>query len=226
MEKFKLTYDRVFSKTHFSSHDLYIRFLDKEYDENCGWGFSALSLNGTLISGSYLQKIKRYYQVWNAENECLDKMSYLIVKEIKFFLDIEKSYIIVQGGIGDMNSLKTAFRQFLWGEFTYEAITLDVFSFLLGLLNDKMLVGIEEVCFSDVVIQDRFVGKYIATPTALTNDIDSLKLIKGILEKTKVRISIENYIYGVSISSNNTYMLNGTDDCVIAFINYLISKTC
>lgn len=226
MGKFKLTYNKIYSKAHISSRDLYFRFLDREYHESIGWGFSALSLSGTLISGAFLQKMKRYYQVWNAENERLDKIAYLIVKETLFFLDIEQSCIIVQGGISDLNSLKAAFRQILWGEFTYIDNESDVFLFLSELKKDNILIEIEEIFFSDVILQNKFVGKYIAIPTAQTNNLNSLKLINGKIDKTKVRISKDNYIFEVLISSNNTYMINGTDENVQTFVNYLISKTC
>lgn len=224
MNRYKLTYNRIFSKRQLTSKYLHTLFLSNKYDENLGWGFSNISLCGTLVSGSYLHKTKRYYQVWDAENNRLDKISYFIVKEIVFFLNIEKSCVIVLGGTTDLNGLKAAFRHLLWGEFTYADFDSNVYAFVSDLYQSQMLMEIEEVSFSDVVIHNHFLGKYIAKPTTLINNIDSVKLIHGNLDKAKVRISMFENDFELSVSSNNTFTINGTEDSVQSFVEYLISK--
>lgn len=224
MEKFKLTYNKIHSKNGLLSRDLYFSFLKYEYEESRGWGFSAISIDNTLISGFLLLKQKRYYQIWDAENNKLEKVPYFIVKEISFFLDIEKSYIIIQGGISDMNGLKTVLRQLLWGEFVYEEISLNTFDFITELENNNALVNIEEVSFLDFCLNDQFVGKYIAKPVNIITTLETLRSVQGDMDKIKVHVNISNIDFKILVSSNNTFILYGTEECLSAFIHYLISK--
>ena len=42
----------------------------------------------------------------------MEKQSYELVKEIRFYLDFEKHYLAVEGNIADMNKVKGAFRNY------------------------------------------------------------------------------------------------------------------
>lgn len=224
MDKYRLTFNIIESKSGLKSRDVFLAFMDKQYSEKTGWGFASLSLDNTKIFGTLLKTTLKYYQVWDAETNALKKQSYTLVKRINFILDIKLGTIVVEGGVKDMNDLKSALRKTLYNEFVYSATSQSLYSLLNNLESHNYLQSIEELVLIDFKANDIFIGKYVAKLTNQSITNSELSIYSDRISKFKVIIDIDDIPFCIIATSNNSFSVIGDEIAKLKFIDFLTKK--
>lgn len=225
MDKFNLVFNKItVNNNELNSKEFFAKLISIPYSNKDGMGFTDVDLVDSLVSATFLKSITAFYRIWNAETGEMEKQSYELVKEIRFYLDFEKHYLAVEGNIADMNKVKGAFRNYFWKNFTYDTLSLSPYNYLEILQSDQYLNCINEITISDFSYSNILLGKYVAKIVDPTTDVDDLSEYKYNIVKVKTRLNFENETIAFSASSNNLLNLACSDKVKYLFFKYLTSK--
>lgn len=225
MTKYNLSVNHIFTTNSKESRDFFLKLLECKYSDDKGYGFTSISLRDSMVTGILLKTIKKYYHYWNSETSSLEREYYNVIKEIGFYIDLENSIFIVEGGIRDMNILKQVLRQDFYNEFTYSSFQFSPYVVLNQLTDINDLVRIEEISLVDFKAENIFLGKYTAKLTNPYISLSSLKIYENNISKIKICLKSQNDEFYLSIMHNNSFILDGTETDKCYLIDLLISKT-
>lgn len=225
MIKSTITIDKISSNSGMSTRDLFLKMISKEYNDSSGWGFSTLSILGTQITGLLLKEITKYFNTWDDAQNILIRQSYKTIKEIRFYIDIDKSFICVEGGLRDLNTLKQSLRQTLWNEFVYPSLGRIIGDYISIFENDRKLLSIDEVTFVDFKVGDMFMGTYIAKVLDSDTKHFSVDSYKGIIAKFKTTLKIDENFIKLCVSRTNSFSFSCDESVKQSFIDYLKTIT-
>lgn len=224
MDKFNLTFSKFTIDKSFDSKSFYADLIRKEYSEIDGWGFSDVDVVDDIVSATLLKSITAYYRSWNTETNEMERQSYRMVKEIRFFVDFEKNYLSVEGSNADMNKVKQAFRSQFWNMFTYEPLKLIPFNYLHIFEKDKILTKIEEVTINDFACGNMLLGRYVARLTSISAGPIELEEYKETLIRIKALLSYHKEWVNITVSKNSSLSISCSDNIKYSFFKYLTSK--
>lgn len=224
MNKFSLTVNYISSTSQLTCKNLFDKILEKEYSDCTGWGYSNVSLDESLIMGTLLKSVIRYYQEWNPETSVLEKKSYTQVKEINFRIDLLHSSFIVEGGVKDMNIVKQSLRQIAYNEFTYIPLDITLYGLLAKFSFDAILESIEEVVLTDYRADKIFVGNYSAKLINPFVKIESLANYEKLIGRFKAVLSLSERRVVVTANSKSNFIIIGSENDKLEFMDYLTNK--
>lgn len=225
MIKYTITIDKISSNSGMSTRDLFLKMIGKEYNDSIGWGFSTLSILGTQITGLLLKEVTKYFNTWDEAQNTLIRQSYKTIKEIRFYIDIDQSFICVEGGLRDLNTLKQSLRQTLWNEFVYSSLGRIIGDYISIFENDRILLSIDEVTFVDYKVGDMFMGTYIARVLNSDTRLFHVDSYKGIIAKFKTTLKIDENFVKLCVSRTNSFSFSCDESVKQSFINYLKTIT-
>lgn len=225
MIKYTITIDKISSNSGMSTRDLFLKMIGKEYNDSIGWGFSTLSILGTQITGLLLKEVTKYFNIWDEAQNTLIRQSYKTIKEIRFYIDIDQSFICVEGGLRDLNTLKQSLRQTLWNEFVYSSLGRIIGDYISIFENDRILLSIDEVTFVDYKVGDMFMGTYIAKVLNSDTRLFYVDSYKGIIAKFKTTLKIDENFVKLCVSRTNSFSFSCDESVKQSFINYLKTIT-
>lgn len=225
MIKYTITIDKISSNSGMSTRDLFLKMIGKEYNDSIGWGFSTLSILGTQISGLLLKEVTKYFNTWDEAQNTLIRQSYKTIKEIRFYIDIDQSFICVEGGLRDLNTLKQSLRQTLWNEFVYSSLGRIIGDYISIFENDRILLSIDEVTFVDYKVGDMFMGTYMAKVLNSDTRLFYVDSYKGIIAKFKTTLKIDENFVKLCVSRTNSFSFSCDESVKQSFINYLKTIT-
>lgn len=224
MEKFNLVFSKFTIDKSIDSKCFYADLIRKEYSDQDGWGFSDVDVVDDVVSATLLKSITAYYRSWNTETNEMERQSYSMVKEIRFFVDFEKNYLSVEGCNADMNKVKQAFRSHFWNKFTYESLTLKPFNYLQIFEKDKILTKIEEVTINDFACGGMLLGRYVAKFLSISTCSKELEEYKANLIRIKAMLNYHDEQVNLIVSKNNSICIYCNDNTKYSFFKYLTSK--
>lgn len=222
MEKYNITFHKIGVRSRLTNKGLFLKFSEKSYSKDSGWGFSSLTLSDTAVHGILLKEAIRYYQVWNEESQVLEKRTYSLLQEINFSIDIEHGFCIVEGGMKNLNLLKQALRQTMYNEFTYSSLSMSPFQLLEFFVKEGKLHSIENIVLSDFKADAKFIGKYNARLINPNIDISELKHYS--IDKFNATLSNDYGTYNLIANANTTYIIIGTEEDRLDFVEFFTSK--
>lgn len=225
MIKYTITIDKISSNSGMSTRDLFLKMIGKEYNDSIGWGFSTLSILGTQITGLLLKEVTKYFNTWDEAQNTLIRQSYKTIKEIRFYIDIDQSFICVEGGLRDLNTLKQSLRQTLWNEFVYSSLGRIIGDYISIFENDRILLSIDEVTFVDYKVGDMFMGTYIAKVLNSDTRLFYVDSYKGIIAKFKTTLKIDENFVKLCVSRTNSFSFSCDESVKQSFIDYLKTIT-
>lgn len=225
MIKYTITIDKISSNSGMSTRDLFLKMIGKEYNDSIGWGFSTLSILGTQITGLLLKEVTKYFNTWDEAQNSLIRQSYKTIKEIRFYIDIDQSFICVEGGLRDLNTLKQSLRQTLWNEFVYSSLGRIIGDYISIFENDGILLSIDEVTFVDYKVGDMFMGTYIAKVLNSDTRLFYVDSYKGIIAKFKTTLKIDENFVKLCVSRTNSFSFSCDESVKQSFIDYLKTIT-
>lgn len=225
MIKYTITIDKISSNSGMSTRDLFLKMIGKEYNDSIGWGFSTLSILGTQITGLLLKEVTKYFNTWDEAQNTLIRQSYKTIKEIRFYIDIDQSFICVEGGLRDLNTLKQSLRQTLWNEFVYSSLGRIIGDYISIFENDRILLSIDEVTFVDYKVGDMFMGTYIAKVLNSDTKLFYVDSYKGIIAKFKTTLKIDENFVKLCVSRTNSFSFSCDESVKQSFIDYLKTIT-
>lgn len=225
MIKYTITIDKISSNSGMSTRDLFLKMIGKEYNDSIGWGFSTLSILGTQISGLLLKEVTKYFNTWDEAQNTLIRQSYKTIKEIRFYIDIDQSFICVEGGLRDLNTLKQSLRQTLWNEFVYSSLGRIIGDYISIFENDRILLSIDEVTFVDYKVGNMFMGTYMAKVLNSDTRLFYVDSYKGIIAKFKTTLKIDENFVKLCVSRTNSFSFSCDESVKQSFINYLKTIT-
>lgn len=225
MDRFNIVFNKItVNDDGLDSKIFFSKLISISYSDNDGMGFTDVDMVDSLVSATFLKSITAFYRIWNAETGEMEKQSYELVKEIRFYVDFEKHCLAVEGNIADMNKLKGAFRNYFWKSFTYDSLSLSPYNYLEIFQNDHYLYSIDEITITDFPYSNILLGKYVAKIVNPTTDVDDISEYKYNIVKVKTRLNFENETIAFSASSNNLLNLACSDKVKYLFFKYLTSK--
>lgn len=224
MDKINLVFCKFTIDKSIDSKSFYADLIRKEYSEIDGWGFSDVDIVDDVVSATLLKSITAYYRSWNTETSEMERQSYSMVKEIRFFVDFEKNYLSVEGSNADMNKIKQAFRSQFWNMFTYEPLTLKPFNYLQIFEKDKILTKIEEVTINDFACGSLLFGRYVAKILSISACSKELEEYKANLIRIKAILTYHDEQVSLIVSKNNSLCIYCNDNTKYSFLKYLTSK--
>lgn len=225
MDKFNLVFNKItVNNNELNSKEFFAKLISIPYSNKDGMGFTDVDLVDSLVSATFLKSITAFYRIWNAETGEMEKQSYELVKEIRFYLDFEKHYLAVEGNIADMNKVKGAFRNYFWKNFTYDTLSLSPYNYLEILQSDQYLNCINEITISDFSYSNILLGKYVAKIVDPTTDVDDLSEYKNNIVKVKTHLNFEDEVISFSAGSNNLLNVECSEEVKYLFFKYLTSK--
>lgn len=224
MDKFNLVFNKFAIDKKIDSKSFYADLVRKEYSELDGWGFSDVDIVDDIVSATLLRSITAYYRSWNTETNEMERQSYRMIKEIRFFVDFEKKYLSVEGNNADMNRVKQAFRSQFWNMFTYEPLTLTPFNYLQIFEKDKILTKIEEVIINDFACGNMLLGRYVAKLISISAGVKDLEEYKETLIRIKALLSYHDDCLNITVSKNSSLCISCSDNTKYSFFKYLTSK--
>lgn len=225
MIKYTITIDKISSNSGMSTRDLFLKMIGKEYNDSIGWGFSTLSILGTQITGLLLKEVTKYFNTWDEAQNTLIRQSYKTIKEIRFYIDIDQSFICVEGGLRDLNTLKQSLRQTLWNEFVYSSLGRIIGDYISIFENDRILLSIDEVTFVDYKVGDMFMGTYIAKVLNSDTRLFNVDSYKEIIAKFKTTLKIDENFVKLCVSRTNSFSFSCDESIKQSFIDYLKTIT-
>ncbi|MCM1140071.1 MAG: hypothetical protein NC453_16005 [Muribaculum sp.] len=223
MDKYTVTIDKIEAIKDIGSNALFIKMSEKEYSTQSGWGFSTLTLYNDLISGCILKKTAKKYFTWDEASNSLISKTYDIIKEFRFFVDLKRSFMAVEGGLKDLNLLKQALRQICWSEFMYPSFSNKIGDYLSKFHNDGTLYEIEELTLSDFKIKNLFMGVYTARIIGENVGITQISEYLDAITKFKVSLNIKEHFVKLSASKCNSFVVVCEDSCRMDVLEYLTS---
>lgn len=224
MEKYNLVFSKFTLDKRINIKSFYADLIRKEYSELDGWGFSDVDVVDDVISATLLKSVTAYYRSWNTETNEMERQSYSMVKEIRFFVDFEKNYLTVEGCNADMNKVKQAFRSQFWNMFTYEPLNLAPFNYLQIFEKDKILTKIEEVTINDFVCGNMLLGRYVAKFLSISTCAKVLEEYKVNLIRIKAFLTYHNEQVNITVTKNSSLTICCNDNTKYSFYKYLTSK--
>lgn len=225
MIKYTITIDKISSNSGMSTRDLFLKMIGKEYNDSIGWGFSTLSILGTQITGLLLKEVTKYFNTWDEAQNTLIRQSYKTIKEIRFYIDIDQSFICVEGGLRDLNTLKQSLRQTLWNEFVYSSLGRIIGDYISIFENDRILLSIDEVTFVDYKVGDMFMGTYITKVLNSDTRLFNVDSYKEIIAKFKTTLKIDENFVKLCVSRTNSFSFSCDESIKQSFIDYLKTIT-
>lgn len=223
MDKYTITIDKIESTKDIEPNVLFLKMSEKEYNAQSGWGFSALTLYKNLISGNILKKTAKKYFTWDEDSNSLVSKTYNIIKEFRFFVDLKKSFMAVEGGLKDLNLLKQALRQIYWSGFTYPSFSNKIGAYLSKFHEDKILYEIEELTITDFKIKNLFMGVFTARIIEDNVGIPQIDDYLDTISKFKVSLNINEHFVKLSASRSNSFVVVCEDSCRMDVLDYLTS---
>lgn len=224
MDNFNLVFCKFTIDRSIDSKSFYTDLIGKEYSELDGWGFSDVDVVDDVVSATLLKSITAYYRSWNTQTNEMERQSYSMVKEIRFFVDFEKKYLSVEGNNADMNKVKQAFRSQFWNMFTYEPLKLIPFNYLQIFEKDKILTKIEDVTINDFACGSLLLGRYVAKFLSVSACSKELEEYKTNLIRIKAILNYQDEQMSLVVSKNNTLCICCNDNIKYSFFKYLTSK--
>ena len=198
--------------------------MSHPYSEEEGWGYSDVQRVGDTVFATLQKRISTYYSVWNEELQQVERQCFQIVAETPFEIDFQRGLLIGEGSNAQLNRIKQSFRQVFWNEFVYEEINLMPVDYI-GMLNEsRMITSIGELTLNDFHYEGCLIGRYIAKPTSQFEVVEKMGEHAKNIIRAKIRISLNSEEAQLTVSNRSVLSLDASEDCKIAFVNYLKQK--
>lgn len=225
MNKYNIIFNKISTVSEITSRDFFTELIKNEYIDINGWGFSCVNLiNSSIVSAILLKKTIAYYKVWNEKTGDMERQSYNMIKEIRFYIDFKKSLLAVEGNVANMNYVKQIIRKLFWKTFIYDTLSITVSDFLFHFYNDKLLKNIEELTFTDFHYKNYFLGKYTARLITPLIDINMLADYKLSLVKIKAILTFEDDEIIFTATNHKNIIISCGENTLYNFFNYLTTK--
>lgn len=224
MGKYQVVFNRlkVLSKKDATCYSM--EMMSHPYSEEEGWGYSDVQRVGDTVYATLQKRISTYYSVWNEELQHVERQCFQIVTEVPFEIDFQRGLLIAEGSNAQLNRIKQSFRQVFWNEFVYEEINLLPVDYIAMLNESRMITSIGELTINDFQYEGCLIGRYIAKPTSQFEVVEKIGEHAKNIIRAKIKITLNGEDAQLTLSNRSVLSLDASEDCKIAFVNYLKQK--
>lgn len=224
MGKYQIVFNRlkVLSKKDATSYST--EMMSHPFSEEEGWGYSDVQRVENTVYATLQKRISAYYSVWNEELQQVERQCFQIVTEAPFEIDFQRGLLIAEGSNAQLNRIKQSFRQVFWNEFVYEDINLMPVDYIAMLNESRLITSIGELTINDFQYEGCLIGRYIAKPTSQFEVVEKIGEHAKNIIRAKIRITLNGEEAQITVSNRSVLSLDASEDCKIAFVNYLKQK--
>lgn len=226
MEKTNVIINRFKCNSSVTSYMLFEEMLKIAYSTESGFGFSEVNLVRNTISAKILKDVSASYRIWNADTFSMEKVSYMRIKEILFSIDFSNNYIMVEGGVSCMNTVKQALRNIYWNTFVYTPLQITPLDYINAFHDDKILNNIEELTIDNYKSSEHFLGRFIAKIITPEFDISILDSYRDMITKVKLNLIVDNQDAIIIVGKSNSISLKCSDSVKEKLLEYITKINC
>jgi len=223
MGKYQIVINRLKALSKKDTATYASEMMAHPFSEDEGWGFSDVLRVGDSIKAVLQKRISTYYNVWNDENQQVERQCFQIVTEVPFEMDFHDGLLLAEGSNTQLNRVKQAFRQIFWNGFVYDEINVMPIDYISMLNEAGRFSSIEEISINDFQFEGCLIGRYNAKPTNQLNIIEKL----GEHAKNIIRVKVNVLFAGeegvLSASNKNVLILDSSEDAKEEFVDFLKS---
>ena len=192
------------------------------YSDEVGFGFNEVTIDTNTLSANLLKRTPTFIQDYNEQsNELVKKQIFLFVS-IHFRINLDQNIIIVEGGITQMNVLKSAFRNIFDFEYQIEPINLSAHIFLEKLAKLQIRSSIQQITIKGFNYNNGIVGRFAGEITKQEIGKEIVDLYKSDIVKISFNIKTDmDELLILQVYPNGNIKFVSDNDEYLFFLDYI-----